>query len=215
MVRTLLETWPKKEYLMHLAGLYGERDALEPQLALVEAAYDAGWLDDGSELASYASLLLAAEIPFKAANVLEAGLEAGTVEPSEQSYRMLGQAWRLAQEDERALPALRRAAELAEDGRVYLQLAGSYSNLARPEACVEAARAALERGLEQPAEAHLTLGACLAEAGRHEEALAALDRAARDPERRDLANDYITYVESEIDLRRRLDEALAELGESP
>ncbi len=211
VLRTLVENWPKEEYVTHLAAMYGRRGEPDLQLALVEAAYEAGWLDRGSELVSYASMLLGADIPYKAATVLQDGLDTGLIEPSLENWRMLGQAWRLAQEDRRSLPALEAAAELADDGRVYLQLASSHQNLAEPEQCVDAAREGLRRGVERAAEAHLVLGACLADLRRYEEARRAFETAAQDEDSRRLARDYLDYLDGEQDLQRQLDEALATL----
>ncbi len=211
VLHTLVEHWPGKEYVMHLAGTYGQRGDDDHQLALVEAAYELGWLERGSDLATYASMLLAAGVPHKAALVLEQALDAGTVESTQRNWRMLGQAWRVAQEDERALPALTRAAELADDGRIYAQLANAYANLARPEDCVDAAREALDRGVERPDQVNLVLGACLTDLRRYDDATAALEIAARDERSRELATDYMSYVDDEHELERRMHEAIAAL----
>lgn len=83
--------------------------------------------------------------------------------------------------------------------------------LARPEDCVDAAREALDRGVERPDQANLMLGACLADLRRYDEAMDALKAAARDERSRELATDYMSYVGDEHELERRMQEAIAAL----
>ena len=108
--------WPKREYFIQLSAMYGQEGDEGRQLALFETAYEAGWLLRSSEIVNLSQLLLQADIPYKAAKILEKGLEDGIVESTESNWRVLAQAWQLAQEDEEAIPALSRAAGLADDG---------------------------------------------------------------------------------------------------
>src|SRR5690606_10730920 len=149
----IVELWPKKQHVVTLAALYGQNGDELVQLALYEAAFEAGWLTSGTELSSYAQLLLAAEIPYKAATILEEGLEGGVIASTPPNWQMLSQAWLLARDEERALPPLERASELASDGEIDLRLASAHSVLYRWEECVDAASRALERGIERADEA--------------------------------------------------------------
>ena len=78
-----------------------------------------------------AQLLLGADIPVKAALIMEKGLDGGVIESNMNNWRVLAQAWQLAQEDEKAIPAMIQAASLSEDGELDLRLAQSYQNLAQ------------------------------------------------------------------------------------
>lgn len=199
-VTFMVEHWTKREYLLQLAAMYGQEGEERNTLALYETAYDMGWLDRGSDLVNLSQMYMSADIPYKAAVIMQDGLESGTVNSTESNWRLLAQAWTLAQEDEKALPALTRASGLADDGNLDLMLAQSYANLARWDDCVEAARNGLRRGgLSRPAQMNILLGSCLVEQKQYSEARNAFRAAARegDERTRRSANDYIQYIESE------------------
>ena len=99
---TLIQSWPKREYFIQLSAMYGQEGDETRQLALFETAYEAGWLSRSNEIVQLAQLLLGADIPVKAAKIMQMGLESGTVESTETNWRILAQAWQLAQEDEKA-----------------------------------------------------------------------------------------------------------------
>ena len=194
----LLENWPKRDYLMQLAGIYGQEGQETNTLALYEAAHEVGWLERGSDLVNLSQMLLAADIPYKAAKIMEEGLNDGAIESTESNWRIVAQAWQLAQEDEKALPALTRASGLADDGNLDMLLAQSYANLARWDECIEAARNGLRRGgLNRRDQTNLILGNCLIEKKNYREARTAFQAAAEDERSRRSANQWLQYVEAE------------------
>ncbi len=205
----LCETWPKKDYLVQLAGIYGQEGEDNSQLALYEAAYEVGWLDRSNEFVTLAQMLLQADIPYKAAIVLQEGLDADVIESTEPNWRLLAQSWQLAQEDEEALPALIQASNLAEDGNLDHRLAQSYANLARWDECVDAARDALQRGeLNREDQANLLLGNCLVELKEYSEARNAFQAASRDERSRSGAQQWLNYVRNEETREQEIERAL-------
>ena len=205
----LAETWPKKDYFVQLAGIFGQEGDENTALALYEAAYEVGWLDRSAEFVTLAQMLLNADIPFKAAIVLQEGLDEGTIESTAANWRLLAQSWQLAQEDELALPALVRASSLAEDGNLDHRLAQSYANLARWDECVDSAREALRRGgLNREDQANLLLGNCLVELKEYSEARSAFEAAARDERSRSGARQWLDYVRNEQNREAEIERAL-------
>lgn len=207
---TLVETWPKKEYLVQLAGIYGQEGNEDRQLALFQAAHEGGWLERGTELVTLAQMLLQADVPYQAALILEEGLDNGTIDSTESNWRTLAQAWQLSQDDERALPPLRRASSLSSDGELDMMIAQSHANLAQWDECVEAARDSLRRGLNRDDQANLLLGNCLSQQRRYNEALEAFRTALRDDRSRSAANQWIRYIEGEIARERELNAMLGD-----
>ena len=206
---TMIEMWPKREYFIQLSAMYGQEGDEGRQLALFETAYEAGWLARSSEIVNLSQLLLQADIPYKAAKILEKGLEDGIVESTEANWRVLAQAWQLAQEDEEAIPALSRAAGLADDGVLDVRLAQSHQNLAQWQDCVDAARSGMRKGdLRRPDQANMILGACLFELGEFDEARTAFEVAEKDSRSRTGARSWIQYVNAEEDRERQLEQAL-------
>ena len=209
---TLVEMWPKRDYMTQLAGIYGQEGDDQRQLALWEAAYEAGWLQRGTEYVSLAQMLLASEAPYKAGQILQEGLDDGTIESTMENWRLLAQAWQIAAEDERALPAYTRAASLADDGEIDMRLAQSYANLGRWEECIDSSRTALNRGgLNRADQVNLLLGNCLVEERRYGEALEAFRAVSRDDRSRDAANQWIAFVQGEQRREREL-EAMIQRG---
>lgn len=205
----LAETWPKKDYVVQLAGIFGQEGEENAALALYEASYEVGWLDRSAEFVTLAQMLLNADIPFKAAIVLQEGLDEGTIESTAANWRLLAQSWQLAHEDELALPALVRASSLAEDGNLDHRLAQSYANLARWDECVESARQALRRGdLNREDQANLLLGNCLVELKEYSEARNAFEAAARDERSRTGARQWFDYVRNEQNREAEIERAL-------
>ena len=209
VLTTMIEMWPKREYFIQLSAMYGQEGDEGRQLALFETAYEAGWLLRSSEIVNLSQLLLQADIPYKAAKILEKGLEDGIVESTESNWRVLAQAWQLAQEDEEAIPALSRAAGLADDGVLDVRLAQSHQNLAQWQNCVDAARSGMRKGdLRRPDQANMILGACLFELGEFDAARNAFGDAEKDSRSRTGARSWMRYVDAEEDRERQLEQAL-------
>ena len=83
-----------------------------------------------------AQLYMLFEVPYKVATLIEQEIKNGRVDKNEKNYRLLSQAFTLASEDEKAIPALKEAAKLSDEG----ELAGRFgvgSNLAMYGDCVK------------------------------------------------------------------------------
>ena len=210
VLRTMIEIWPKREYFVQLSAMYGQEGNDAAQLGLYEVAHEAGWLARGNELIQMAQLLLQADVPIRAARILENALNEGTIESDERNWRLLAQSWQLAQEDDKAVPALTRAAGLAEDGTLDISLAQSYQNLYEWDQCVEAAREGIRKGdLRREDQAYMILGACLFELKEYSAARTAFQEAAEDERSRSNARSWMQYVQSEDTRDRELAAALA------
>lgn len=208
-LRTLIQSWPKREYFVQLSAMYGQEGDDLRQLALWETAYEAGWLVRSNEIVQLAQLLLSADIPVKSGLIMAEGLDAGVIESTETNWRILAQSWQLAQEDELAIPAMRRAADLADNGEMNLRLAQSYQNLALYDECIDAARESLSKGdLRREDQANLILGACLFELKEYGQARTAFELAAEDNRSTQNARSWIDYVNLEEDRERQLQAAL-------
>lgn len=206
----MIDTWPKREYFIQLSAIYGQEGQEDAQLALYEVAYEAGWLTQSNTVVQLGQLLLGADVPIKAAKILEEGLNGGTIESTEANWRTLAQAWQLAQEDEEAVGPLTRAAGLSDEGILDVRLAQSYSNLEQWEDCIEAAREGIRKGeLRREDQANMILGSCLFELKEYGPARTAFNQAAEDERSRTAARGWVQYVNSEEDRDQQLAAALA------
>ena len=209
ILEELIKLFPKKQYWMQLASIYGELDNQKKQLAVLELAYLQGFLKTENEILSLASLLLNNDLYVRAGKILSKGLDDGVITSTLEHWRLLAQAWTMAQENEKAIPALTRAAELSPDGKLDVILAQTYMNLNRWDDSIATARRALSKGgLSRPDQAHVMLGQALFELDRFDEARAAFLAAQADQRSRQLAAQWINYIDSEEDRRAQLAAAL-------
>lgn len=208
VLETLVTEYPAKEYWIHLAAAYGEMGQTRQQLATYELAYAQGYLSSSAEIVLLSQLLLQAEIPYRAGVLLQKGLEDGTVASTADNWRLLSQAWSLAQEYDAAIVSLSQAAKMSDDGELYARIAQSHANLNQWEESIAAARTALAKGVKSPQELQLMQGMAFFELGRFAEAKSAFTAAAQTKQGRDTATRWLAYVERE-------EARLKELGLQP
>jgi tetratricopeptide (TPR) repeat protein len=204
--KILLANWPKKRYWMSLAGAYTELGEDQNLVSAFDAAHTDGLLSSESEFVTMAQLFMQYEVPYKAAKLLEAKMKDGTVEANEKNYRLLSQAWTLAQEDDKAIPALQEAAKRSPDGELDVRLANAYLNIGEYGDCVDAARNGLKKGdLKDPDNAQISLGMCLYNLRRYGPAKEAFQSAARSEKSRKTANQWIQVIDADVERNRQIE----------
>jgi tetratricopeptide (TPR) repeat protein len=198
VMRELVERYPREQYLMNLAALHGQLGDREQQLALVESLLDDDRLEQETHLRMLASLFLAENLPFKAARLLDAEIERGRVAADEDVLEQLSQAWYLAQELDKAVPPLERAAAMAETGELYMRLAGLHMEAYRWAEAEAAAARALERGgLRKEGSAWLVRGMAKVRLNQFAQARRFFYRAEKFDESRAYASQWLAYVDGE------------------
>ena len=203
--KTLLETWPKARYWKSLAGAYTELGEDEKLIYAYDAAFTQGMLEKGTEFVTMAQLYLQAEVPYKAAKLMEEKMEAGVVEKNAKHYRLLSQAWQLAMEDQKAIPALKSAAALSTDGEVDARLANSYLNVGDYGNCVGSARTAIRKGgLKSPDNIQISLGMCLYNQQKYSESKAAFNEAAKVPRAKRTSDQWRRVIDAEVERNRQI-----------
>jgi tetratricopeptide (TPR) repeat protein len=186
----LIARYPKKAYWMQLAAIYSETKRHERALTTLEMVYLQGLFDQDSEYITLAQMYLFNQIPYQAAAVINDGLDKGVIEDSAQAWQLLADSWMHARERDRALPPMRRAAELAEDGNLYVRLAQILVDREEWGDAREAIAMAQEKGgLRYPGHAQLLLGIASANEERWGEAEQAF-AAARQDEKTEKAAEY-------------------------
>ena len=203
--KILLETWPKKRYWFSLAGAYTELGEDNNLIASYGAAQDQGMLEKGSELVTMAQLYMQAEVPYKAATLLEEEMAAGRVPKDAKNYRLLSQAFMLAQEDERAVPALKEAARLSDDGELDVRLGNTHLNLGNYDECIAAVRTGLRKGgLKSPDNAQISLGMCLYNKRQYNDAIKAFRSASKTQRSRKISQQWIRVIEADVERNRQI-----------
>jgi len=203
--KTLLMNWPKARYWKSLAGAYTELGEDEKLIYAYDAAHTQGMLVKDTEFVTMAQLYLQAEVPYKAATLLQEKMDAGSVPKSEKNYRLLSQAWMLSMEDQKAIPALEAAAKLASNGELDQRLANAFLNVGQYNDCVTSANTAVRKGgLKNPDNIQISLGMCLYNLRRYSDAKTAFRNAAKVPRSQRTAAQWIKVIDAEVERNRQI-----------
>jgi tetratricopeptide (TPR) repeat protein len=145
----LVNLYPKKLYFIQLGGTYGQLGRERDYMITLKAAHAKDLLDKESEYLALAQLLLLNQNPYWAAQVLVSGQKKITtyqetevdkvtgkeikvdktgpvVKENEKNLKLLADSWRMAQEINKAIPVLAKAAALSKDGKAYVLLGNLY-----------------------------------------------------------------------------------------
>ncbi len=211
----LVKQFPKRDYWVRLAGIHGQEGNEKEQLWSMEAAYTAGFLTRQTDLTNLSGLLMQAEVPYRAAKVLDKGMKDGIVEKDSKNLRALGQAWQMSQETAKAIPAYESAAKLADDGKIYDRLANLYLDDDDYPACITAADNAIRKGgLRKVQVTHLVKGMCLYNQDKLNTARKSFAscrtraRNSEDETNQRICGQWITFVDNELNRREQLAKAL-------
>ena len=230
----LVNLYPKKIYFIQLGGVYGQLGRERDYMITLKTAYQKDFLDKESEYKALTQLLLLNKNPYWAAEVLESGQKkivtttetvidevtkeetkvektGPVVKDTEKNLMLLADAWRMAQEIDKAIPILERAAKMSNDGKSYVLLGNLYLSEDKVQNAVDAIKKGLEKGkIKDLSPVYLTLGQAYFELQEFDEAKKNFRIAARDEKKKikTQANNWIKYTENEeirvknISLRR-------------
>ena len=216
VLNTLIIYYPKKQYWVQASHLYGEKKDEPRQLALMEAAYEQGFLDRSSELVTMAYLYLNAEAPYYAGSVIQKGFADELVEDKSKNYELAGSAWAQAREVAKSIPMMEKAAAKSEEGELYVRLGNVYLDGDQFQKSADSIIKGLNKGgVKRPDQARLALGMAYFNLGDYDEARKAFRAAGKDGASRkewqrsqEMAQQWIAYVTSEEDRQRELEKDL-------
>ncbi|MDC0602331.1 tetratricopeptide repeat protein [Aliiglaciecola sp.] len=212
ILEKMLKLFDRPEYWTQLAGMYGELGEEKKQLAMLEAAYQKDYITKASDIFILAQLYYYHQAPYKGARLMEQAMEDGVLDKNLRNLKFLAQTWTLAKENEKAVPVMRSAASLSEDGKLDAQLAQILLNLDRFDEAIESASSALEKGgLREQGTMHLVLGMSYFANKRYVEALNQLAEAEKHVNSRGMAQQWSKFVSSE---KSTVEQQQAELGSS-
>ena len=211
----LVNYYPKKIYFLQLGGTYQQMDREEDYMITLKAAFEKDLLDKEGEYLALAQLLLLSKSPYWAAQVLVAGQNkkvilkdektgkestVPVVKDTEKNLKLLADSWRMAQEIDKAIPILEKAAKMSKDGDTYVLLGNLYLFEDRMQDSIRAIEAGLKKSkVKSRSQAQLVLGQAYFELEQFDEAKKQFRAAARDDDKRikKTANSWIKYAENE------------------
>ncbi|WP_411360280.1 tetratricopeptide repeat protein [Pseudidiomarina salilacus] len=205
VLEKMIKHFNKPEYWIQLAGVYGQLERDQEQLAMLEAAYQQGFLTKGQDLQTLVQSYFFAGIPYKAGQVMEYALKEEKLPADLRNLKMLAQSWIAARETEKAVDALERAAKLSDDGELDAQRAQVLLNAEQYEAAIVAAELALEKGkLEKPGTMYLVIGMAELEQENYNPALQAFAKAKAFDDARKAAMQWERYATAEQQQAERI-----------
>ena len=211
----LVNLYPKKQYFIQLGGSYGQLGRERDYMITLKAAHQKDFLNKESEYLALTQLLLLNQNPYWAAQVFVSGQKkmitivdekteeekvVPVIKDTEKNLKLLADAWRMAQEIDKAIPVLEKAANMSKDGESFVLLGNLYLSEDRVEKAVEAINKGLEKGkVKKLSQVYLTLGQAYFELEKFEEAKKNFRIAARDKDKKikQQANNWIKYTENE------------------
>lgn len=207
VLEELLKYYPKKQYWVQASHMYGEQKKEARQLAAMETAYVQDMLDKSGEQVTMAYLYLNGEVPYKAAKVLDKGLKNKTIEDKSKNWEIAGNAWRQAQELKKAIPAMEAAAAKSDAGELYSRLGNVYLDSDQFKKAITAINKGLKRGgVKRPDTARLVLGMAYFNDKQYDKARKAFVAAGRDERSARYAQQWIKYMDSELERQQSLAE---------
>jgi hypothetical protein len=207
VLEQLASLYPRKRYFMQLAYAYSNAGEEEKAMAMLQLAQQQGWLEKESEVTSLAQRFLFAELPYEAAMVLQKGLDEGVVDANEKNFELLATALLSAREYDDALSPLTKAAELSEDGDLFVRLAQVNLEVENWKGARESLEKAVEKGsLREPANAQILLGISNFNQKRFKSARTAFQIAAKDENHKDTAAQWLQHVDFAIEQQNDLAE---------
>jgi tetratricopeptide (TPR) repeat protein len=209
VLNTLIIYYPKKQYWVQASHLYGEKKEEQKQLALMEAAYEQGFLDRSSELVTMSYLYLNAEVPYFAASVIEKGFDDELVDDKSKNYELAGSAWAQAREVAKSIPMMEKAAAKSDEGELYVRLGNVYLDGDQFAKAADSVSKGLKKGgVKRSDQARLVLGMAYFNLGEYNKARKAFRDAGKDERSEKYAKQWISYVTSEEERQRELEKDL-------
>ncbi len=176
----LVKLYPKSTYLKQLAGMYGELGQDMKRLALFDSLYLNGDIKKGKDILNLAYMFLGQDVPYKAAKLIEKGMESGVIEKSQKNIETLGNTWAQANQHDKAIPVLEQAAKLSDKGLLFARLAGVYFDAGDyKKAATATKKAAQKGGLKNPGNNYLLMGMAYSNLKQYENALQAFRQAKK------------------------------------
>jgi len=194
----LILTYPNRQYWTQMAAIYSQLDMMPKSLAVQQLAKAEDYLKEGKDLIRIAQMSMVQGIPHRGAQIMKDGLEGGTIEPSELAYSTYSDTLLQSREWALALEPLSKAAEMKEDGSLFVRVAQVNLQLGRWGDARKALKRAFEKGgLTDEGQAHILDGIAAANDRKWAAATRSFDRASRFDGTAEVAVKWKGYVARE------------------
>jgi tetratricopeptide (TPR) repeat protein len=191
-----------KKLIQNALVIYTQANEHDKALALLDKERSQGLITEENDYITaakiYASIGQATDAGpttgMKGATLLKEGLAKGAVKATADNYKLLGDAFMIAGDNDRALEAYNKAAPLASNGDIdyrRAQVMGANQDFANAKAAIQKA---ISRGVTHKGKAYILLGKLDLGLKDSAGAKAAFEQAAQDPETKSEAGDELKKV---------------------
>lgn len=208
VMEQLVRLYSKPQYWLQLAGMYGEIGDEEKQIAVMEAAYQAGYITKSGEIMTLAQLYQFHGAPYKAASLLNGAIEQGTIVAQEDNLALLSHAYLNAKEPQKAITVLKQLSDITETGKYDALLAQTYLNTEQWQHAITFADKAItksktENKADYLGNMYLAKGMANFNLKDFEHSLDAFEKAKKLPKIQKTAQQWAKYVEREQEAYER------------
>jgi tetratricopeptide (TPR) repeat protein len=148
-----------KALQLNLAASYMEAGQEDKATALLEKLRAGGGLSQPEDYRNLYAMYLNHNKNKEGIAVIQEGLQKGVLKEDYETLNALAQAYWFSDQSAQAIAAFRKAAPLAPDGEVYLNLARALLNEGKTAEAKQAAQQALDKGIDKPGDAKKILSA--------------------------------------------------------
>lgn len=195
----LIALSPMKEtYFKQLHGVLTEIKKDEQALAVLALTERRGFLDEEKEYVNLSNMYMFMDIPLKAAQILDRGLAAKQVEPTEKNLEKLANAWFAAREHEKAEAAMARAAQASDKGDLWKQVASIQMEREKwKDALASLQKAQQKGGSKTPGEVQFLMGVTATQLRQWKTAETALRAAMQHEKWVKPATEWLSHLQEE------------------
>lgn len=194
----IILTFPKKAYWSQMAAIYSQLDKMPKSLAVQQLAKMEGFITEDRDLTRIAQMFMVEGLPHRGAEIMKQGLEDGSIEPTKQAYQTYSDTLLQSREWALAADPLAKAAELSDDGSLFVRLAQVNLQLGEWAGARTALNRAFDKGdLGDEGQAHILFGIAAANDKKWNTAMSAFKRAERFDGTAETARKWQSYIERE------------------
>lgn len=202
LLEVMVDLFPtKKTYFLQLAALYGELGKDQESFAVLVMADKQGFITEESELVRLARMYMFHETPIKAAEVMQRGFSAGTIERKPENLEVLANAYFNSREFNKAIPPLKEAADRSDDGKLSYRLGQAYlqdEQWADAEAALQKSLDKKGLGDDDEGMVWMLIGISQLERERFEAAKRSMQRSARFKNTKSDSEKWIKFLDQKI-----------------
>ena len=147
----------KEDYWKQLSSILFELRHDSEALAVLALADRKGYINKDSEFRNLANMYFYMQIPNKAGQVVQRGLDEKILEPDEKNLELLANAWLMARENDKAEAALKRAATVSSKGEIWQRLGYLYVEKEDWKSALDVLTQAQKKGVDDKQKGQLAL----------------------------------------------------------